>query len=554
MKKTLYTPLLTAALLLAASCANDPVEEILNPSVPGTHLPGDTFIIDYAASTGEADTRADANQRIQSLDYLVYQSTDGGTTYTLLKRRAIPDINSTTKWPLTRGTMTWAQREALKDTLNTSCMYKMVFVANAADWIWEPENPNPPSNDALKNSSDIVLLNANLPTDGTEAPTFDEGRLILPPRVFTEKDMYYMWSNHDAPVNGADFANGDKIHYMDITLKRMINKVEVKLDEEVVQAISNTTITDYEEYKTKVDEYKTEILSAYYDTYYADTKNKTGELYDQVSAYLLNFYDKLEIENWETDILPRGRDKRLFKNTYLGETGRDNLIADINLCNDENQNCVKEEFIQNTKSLLQCNWKDVDYINVKYTANSYPQSIDFSRKTWASTTEGIIKGKANTDYEFSYIFYAFGNNEANETVLNKIQSIEFVRSDNVAETFEINNIGIIPNGKTIQGNNEFELTYNPTSTENIQIETIDSENNDTYFSFERENFTLMTLGWEWADFEINQEQWDQWDQNNMEDWLNKGLEDAGINGTWQSMTLSLDIPMIKIINAWEIVE
>ena len=75
MKTTRYT-LLAAALLLAASCANDPVEDIINPSAPGTALPGGTFVIDYTAGMEGADTRngLDANKRIQSLDYLIYQS------------------------------------------------------------------------------------------------------------------------------------------------------------------------------------------------------------------------------------------------------------------------------------------------------------------------------------------------------------------------------------------------------------------------------------------------------------------------------------------------
>lgn len=525
--KPLYPTLCTAALLMLAACTTDLAED-LQHEVPGTGtLPEGTFIVDYTADTDGAQTRADDDTKrpIQSLDYLLYEKTANADAFTLKKHKTLTFDPDTQKWPLTRKNLSWEHREALKDTLNTACQYKMVFVANAAASIWDGTE---------------VLQSV------TEGADFEDGRLVLPPRVFTEDDMYYMWSNHDAPLNGKSYGEGNPAKVA-ILLKRMINKVEVKLDEEVVQAISNTTITDYKEYKTKVDEYKTKILSTYYNTYYANTENNSGKLYDQVSAYLNKLNEKCTYYPGESPVTVSHQDKTLFKNTYLGETGRNNLVTSINDTSDG----VKQEFIRKAKPLLQCNWKDVDHINVKYATGSYPQSIDFSKKTWAGTTDGTIKGQLNRDNEFCYTFYAFGNNEEEEKTLNKIQSIEFVRNDNAEETFEISNIGIIPNGKTTYGNNYFELIYNPTQTENINIETIDSNNNETYFTFTKEGFSLMTLGWTWDTFKINGA---AWKQDNMEDWLNEGLEDAGINGTWNSMTLSLDIPMIKIINAWGIVE
>ena len=123
-------------LLLLAACTNDPSEDILS-NVPGNgNLPQGTFVIDYTASTGDAQTRLAANERIQSLDYLLYEKTAGGSDFLLKKKRSIPDIGLGTQWPLTRENMTWEQREALKDTLNQSSEYKMVFVANAAPEIW----------------------------------------------------------------------------------------------------------------------------------------------------------------------------------------------------------------------------------------------------------------------------------------------------------------------------------------------------------------------------------------------------------------------------------
>lgn len=450
MKKTLYTPLLTAALLLAASCANDPAEEILNPSVPGTHLPGDTFIIDYAASTGEADTRGlSAAERIQSLDYLVYQSTDGGTTYTLLKRRAIPDINTHTTWPLTRKTMTWAQREALKDTLNTSCMYKMVFVANAADWIWDSENDTPPSNDALKNSSDKVLQHANLPTDGTEAPKFEDGRLILPPRVFTEKDMYYMWSNHDAPVNGADFTNGDKIHYMDITLKRMINKVEVKLSSNLI------TSGNVEENVIK-----------YLDEYLETALKEEGVLFEDLQTTMESISKDLNIEiyiqankNLKSYIKNKVQINRILGNTDPKDEQniRDNFTSEF-----------KNIMINTELVIKKLKWNEIDGINITYQQGGYASQLNFSKKSIASESNNDPLTYSMDKVNNSFIFYTFGKNEINDD-LNKFSTFSFKsKNENSAEyteAFNLSGTGItftsLKEDEAIQGNHWMEIICDP---------------------------------------------------------------------------------------------
>ena len=94
-------------------------------------------VVDYAVSEG-AQTKAlgeglSASERISSLIYLLYDASGA-----LVKERVIPDIGSDTQWPLKRpdadgqgGNMTWAQREALKDTLAAGQSFTAVFVANA---------------------------------------------------------------------------------------------------------------------------------------------------------------------------------------------------------------------------------------------------------------------------------------------------------------------------------------------------------------------------------------------------------------------------------------
>lgn len=541
MKKTLYTPLLTAALLLAASCANDPVEEVLNPSAPGTHLPGDTFIIDYAASTGEADTRADANQRIQSLDYLVYQSTDGGTTYTLLKRRAIPDINTSTRWPLTRETMTWAQREALKDTLNTSCMYKMVFVANAADWIWKSENATPPTNDALENSSDIVLQHANLPMDGTEAPKFEDGRLILPPRVFTEKDMYYM---ETVEVDGKRYTE-EKTAYKNVLLKRMINKVEVRLADEVVNGIETTG---------SVDKYVENELGKFYDDNYVNDNNG-GALDNTVWNYVGELDKVLDILG--SSMLPNYVTTKYFKENYIQSDAKIKAIVDdINQCSDDglcttdNPVCVKHTFIKNTKDNYKksCDWSTLTKIEISYEALSYPQAINFDKETVndGSTTGTII---AIADEAHHCTFYTFGNNETgNEQSMNKIKSMTFKKEDGTI-LFTLDNINIIPGYELTQGNRHILLIYNPSSAKQVS--------EDKTFSFTRTGYNLQKV-WDW-DYEKESGTaatpgfyFISWNKNDFEKWLNDGLHKIGVSETeeFNNMTLELNIPSLELKDPW----
>ena len=109
-----------------------------------TAMPDGQFIVDYTADTGTS-TRAlsedvPAGKRINSLTYLLY-SEEG----TLLKRREVPGLDKDTeKWPLTRDNMTWEQREALKDTLETNTTYHAVFIANIdSTELWKDATTDP---------------------------------------------------------------------------------------------------------------------------------------------------------------------------------------------------------------------------------------------------------------------------------------------------------------------------------------------------------------------------------------------------------------------------
>ena len=170
------------ALPFMVSCQKDAEQYFTAGRAENGTVAEGSFIVDY---TSEAESRAEASVRIRSLDYLVYENSGANGAYVMKKHRSIPDINKETVWPLTRNTMTWAQREALKDTLNTSCDYKVVFVANADADIWGEE----------------VLKNV-----GTEN-TFEEARLSLPStKTFDDTNMYYMWTGE---LSGASYSKNN---------------------------------------------------------------------------------------------------------------------------------------------------------------------------------------------------------------------------------------------------------------------------------------------------------------------------------------------------------
>lgn len=129
----------------------------------------DKYIVDYSLSSSETDTRAlSASERISSLDYFVYDVDND----ILVKQRRIPDISSSTVWPLTRETMTWAQRQALQDTLSRGVNYKVLFIANAAKSLFGSTQT-----DLLKHTEKLSTV-----------------RIILPDTPFSDNNMYYFWS------------------------------------------------------------------------------------------------------------------------------------------------------------------------------------------------------------------------------------------------------------------------------------------------------------------------------------------------------------------------
>lgn len=500
MKTTRYT-LLAAALLLAASCANDPVEDIINPSAPGTALPGGTFVIDYTAGMEGADTRNDlpANQRIQSLDYLIYQSTEDGT-YTLLKKKSIPGIGPDTKWPLTRKDMTWEQREALKDTLSTDKNYKMVFVANADDDIWNPAG-----------TSDFhALQNVEINSD------FNDGRLVLPPRVFKENDMYYMWTETVTPPDEADEADEDQTVRKEVLLQRMINKVEVKLDENIP--------TD----KTELETYTKKLLKTYIDKNIkketVEGETFTGSIFADLQSYMGKWGGKIKLESWSTydDALEQ------FMTLITSDNSINTIITDITTNHTETPyTFYEQEMLEKIKEVLY--WKDFTNVTVHYASNTYGNKLTFSKETIVDEASYAFKGLTVSNNSFTY--YTFPNN----TTTDKINMIEKLTFKKEGKEEEITIYGDnFPQSICEEGNREIIFYCNPAKDFCER----------TSLTFINNSYNLKNvLQWQPSDVGLGEIRLPYFEKE-----VNESLESSG--ESLESMKLSIDIPS-SAVSSWE---
>ncbi len=194
--------------LLCMGCSEDTVTPDKAP------LTGRPVIVDY--TVGETQTRSvshealPAHKRIKSLVYLLYN--DGGE---LVKQREIPDISGMKEgdWPMTRATMTWAQREALKDTLKQGQNYTAVFVANADKSLFGGEE---------------VLHLTQTQDEETSSLTLDEVYLSLPTTTaFDDHNMFYLCVCGIQP-NG----NDRDTHYdCPVTLQRVVSRTDFFSDD-----------------------------------------------------------------------------------------------------------------------------------------------------------------------------------------------------------------------------------------------------------------------------------------------------------------------------------
>lgn len=228
MKQNRILNYISAAGLLLAVCACG--KENLNTTVDSgnggaaTALPEGTFVVDYSVSDGETSRTfeggLDANQRISSLLYLLYDS-EGK----LVKEREIPGIGQDTKWPLERENMSWEQREALKDTLNVEMTYTAVFLANTDAELFK---------DASGKAEQVFFYKTVTEgADETSETTYanlQDVYLKLPSVPFNDKNMFYI-SKHTLSAKNAEgtVVNDRETPYnCPVTLKRLVSRMDME--------------------------------------------------------------------------------------------------------------------------------------------------------------------------------------------------------------------------------------------------------------------------------------------------------------------------------------
>ena len=200
-----------ASLLLAVcACGKEDLNTTTDTGNGGTvaALPEGTFVVDYSVSDGEtsrAGEKGRPNTSISSLLYLLYDS-EGK----LVKEREIPGIGTDTKWPLTRENMSWEQREALKDTLNSGSTYTAVFLANVKKDLF---GNNTQTEELLQNKENLT-----------------EAVLYLPQTPFKDSNMYYLWKDvlkYTKPENASDDSRDNPLSKK-IILRRLVSRIDME--------------------------------------------------------------------------------------------------------------------------------------------------------------------------------------------------------------------------------------------------------------------------------------------------------------------------------------
>ena len=203
-------------------------------------------VVDYAVSEG-AQTKAlgeglSASERISSLIYLLYDASGA-----LVKERVIPDIGSDTQWPLKRpdadgqgGNMTWAQREALKDTLAAGQSYTAVFVANADPELFgldgSADDRTVLHYKEFSQSSGSAsgpyygLAEGQYSSECTYLP-LSEIYLSLPPGAFSDANMFYLdVVEIPAGTGGADgsASSAGAVTDAPVMLERIVSRTDIR--------------------------------------------------------------------------------------------------------------------------------------------------------------------------------------------------------------------------------------------------------------------------------------------------------------------------------------
>lgn len=273
----------SAAWLLLAACTHELDSFGEGGGQSGSdHGNGQCYVVDYAEVGEEgAGTRAllsdgelPPNKRISSLTYLLYEGDD------LVKCRKISDIGTSTTWPLTRSTMTWAQRQELKDTLELDRQYTAVFIANSwRDEVTDDEGLLDETNQLLKNRQ-----------------TLSQAYLVMPAEGFTDATLYYIDKKEISFATGnADGIDRDHPYNCPVALSRIVARTDIERTDTGL----NGGTDEEEAFKAylagALEEMETDLL-ADAGTVYTSLRTYLGtlaNLYDAETGTYAASYDKL---------------------------------------------------------------------------------------------------------------------------------------------------------------------------------------------------------------------------------------------------------------------
>ena len=408
-----------AASLLLAVCACG--KENLNTTADGdnggaaTALPEGTFVVDYSVSDGET-SRAfegglDANQRISSLLYLLYDS-EGQ----LVKEREIPGIGQDTEWPLKREAMSWEQREALKDTLNSGSTYTAVFLANVKKDLFG----NTQTEELLQNKENLT-----------------EAVLYLPQTPFTDSNMYYLWKGelkYTKPEGASDDSRDNPLS-KNITLRRLVSRIDM----ERVTITSDGTDAVKAGMKTNFDQLLVDGLENAFGDKVNELKSKPNVTADNCT----NLLALLESKIGGKDI-----DNTIVKNNY--ESFISNLVDQFKQVN--NYSLLVSPWTAFTTSEFTFesmhNRMSINDLTSSYDSNItsliYTYQVTEGKATWIGFASGNFNGITLSNEDGSHLTLAFesqsitlGKNEKVSYTCNPIGNISYA-VDYTGEDYTVN--------------------------------------------------------------------------------------------------------------------
>lgn len=481
-----------AASLLLAVCACG--KENLNTTVDGgsdgaaTALPEGTFVVDYSVSDGETSRTFEgglnANQRISSLLYLLYDS-EGQ----LVKEREIPGIGQDTEWPLKRETMSWEQREALKDTLNVEMTYTAVFLANTDAGLFK---------DASDNEEQVLFYKTvTAGTDGTSATTtYDNLRdvyLKLPSVPFNDGNMFYI-SKHTLSAKEADgtVVNDRETPYnCPVTLKRLVSRMDM---ERVAITITDETADDA--VKAGIGTNFDNLLVNGLEKAFGDKVNELKSKPNVTADNCTNLLALLESKIGGKDI-----DNTIVKNNY--ESFISNLV---------------DQFKQvNNYSLLVSPWTAFTTSEFTFESMHNRMSINDLTSSYDSNITSPIYTYQVTEGKATWIGFASGN----------FNGITLLKEDGPSLT-----LAFVSQSITLGKNEKVSYTCNPIGNISYDVDYIGEDypvnvNMSTYF----------TEYSSWYDL-LNNESFSF--DNNSQATFEEAIE--GVFGDWNSVNLSIKIP------------